>query len=386
MSHLVSHIFLLTFIILTIVYPYMRPSTMDQFIPGWYEWLLLIWLCGMLVSELRQRAKRSGFAWNRVFLLFFSAAAFFSHLLPDISPSCQDASHVLLSVAVTLGIIQLLEFLMFHHLFGPWAIIIRNLMKDLCRFTVILLLFLMAFSLSFSAVCQPVSSKTQNDSLNFVGKNASELQTPMNIPVLLFFTLFGLTDRKELTNIKPTESVLINLVFGIYLVVTVIVLLNLLIAMMSNTYQRIQDQSDIEWKFGRAILIRDISRKSESPPPFNLLTDLFFFVMSCCKHRGMTHLHIHITVKLMIGLTFFEVVYQRWSVGIAMALVFNVKWGACMYYFWEIHRKAMLSEEAGSSKDCGGSRRFARNPFSDQSSNHHLLFQRKPKNTDPLCG
>lgn len=285
---------------------------MDQLIPGWYEWLLLIWLCGMLVSELRQRAKRTGFAWNRVFLLFFSAAAFFSHLLPDMFPSRQDASHVLLSVAVTLGIIQLLEFLMFHHLFGPWAIIIKNLMKDLCRFTVILLLFLMAFSLSFSAVCQPVSSKTQNDSLNFVSKNASELQiNPLNIPVLLFFTLFGLTERKEVTNIKPTESGLINLVFGIYLVVTVIVLLNLLIAMMSNTYQRIQDQSDIEWKFGRAILIRDISCKSESPPPFNLLTDLFFFVMSCCKRRGMTHLRIHITVKLMIGLTFFKVVYQR---------------------------------------------------------------------------
>ncbi|KAG7317234.1 hypothetical protein KOW79_019532 [Hemibagrus wyckioides] len=292
MSYLVSHIFLLTFIILTIVYPYMKSSDMDQLIPGWYEWLLLIWLCGMLVSELRQRAKRSGFAWNRVLLLFFSAAAFFSHLLagmllPQDPSHCLFTCNILLSVAVTLGIIQLLEFLMFHHLFGPWAIIIKNLMKDLCRFTVILLLFLMAFSLSFSAVSQPVSSKTQNDSLNFVSKNASETQTnPLNISVLLFFTLFGLIDRKELTNLKPTQSGLINLVFGIYLVVTVIVLLNLLIAMMSNTYQRIQDQSDTEWKFGRAILIRDISCKSESPPPFNLFTDLFFFVKSCCKRGG----------------------------------------------------------------------------------------------------
>ncbi|KAK3532457.1 hypothetical protein QTP86_018452, partial [Hemibagrus guttatus] len=36
MSHLVSHIFLMAFIILTIVYPYMSPSAMDQLIPGCY--------------------------------------------------------------------------------------------------------------------------------------------------------------------------------------------------------------------------------------------------------------------------------------------------------------------------------------------------------------
>ncbi|KAK3511793.1 hypothetical protein QTP70_023189, partial [Hemibagrus guttatus] len=292
MSHLVSHIFLMAFIILTIVYPYMSPSAMDQLIPGWYEWLLLIWLCGMLVSELSQRAKRSGFAWNRVLLLCVTATAFFSHLLAVILQSPQKASqcmfirNILLAVAVTLGFIQLLEFLMFHHLFGPWAIIIKSLMKDLCRFAIILLLFLMAFSLSFSAIYQPVYSKTSNDSMNCVSKNASEpLMTPLNLSVLLFFALFGLTERKELTNTKQICG-LTDLVFGIYLVVTVIVLLNLLIAMMSNTYQRIQDQSDTEWKFGRAILIRDISRKSGSPPPFNLLTDLFFFVMSCCKRGG----------------------------------------------------------------------------------------------------
>ena len=44
--------------------------------------------------------------------------------------------------------------------------------------------------------------------------------------------------------------------FASYLLLTVIVLINLLIAMMSDTYQRIQQQSDIEWKFGLAKLIR----------------------------------------------------------------------------------------------------------------------------------
>jgi hypothetical protein len=53
--------------------------------------------------------------------------------------------------------------------------------------------------------------------------------------------------------------------------VTLIVLINLLIAMMSNTYQRIEAQSDIEWKFGRAKLIRNMNRTLSTPSPINLL-------------------------------------------------------------------------------------------------------------------
>lgn len=44
--------------------------------------------------------------------------------------------------------------------------------------------------------------------------------------------------------------------------------------MMSDTYQRIQAQSDKEWKFGRAILIRQMNKRSATPAPINMLTKL----------------------------------------------------------------------------------------------------------------
>ncbi|XP_026785883.3 transient receptor potential cation channel, subfamily N, member 1 [Pangasianodon hypophthalmus] len=303
MSHLVSHVFLLALFILTIVYPPMSPPSECRLIPGWCEWLLLTWLCGMLVSELSRTAERAGLAWIRVLLLVFSALAVFCHLLAVVLQSsheaisrCLFARNFLLAVAMTLGFIQFLEFLMFHHLFGPWAIIITKLMKDLCRFATILLLFHTAFCLSLTAVCHPLTGPQSNYSVNSSNKNVSDPKTNSEmiskIPGLLFFALFGLTELEEMSKIKCSEhspdviNGLILLVFGIYLVVTVIVLLNLLIAMMSNTYQRIQDQSDTEWKFGRAILIRDMSCKSETPSPVNLLTRLFSYVMALCKHRG----------------------------------------------------------------------------------------------------
>lgn len=49
---------------------------------------------------------------------------------------------------------QILDFLSFHHLFGPWAIIIGNLMKDLARFLAVLAIFVFGFSMHFVALNQ----------------------------------------------------------------------------------------------------------------------------------------------------------------------------------------------------------------------------------------
>lgn len=60
----------------------------------------------------------------------------------------------------------------------------------------------------------------------------------------LFFAVFGQTttvDINPMRHLRPEwTEVLFKLVFGIYLLVSVVVLINLLIAMMSDTYQRIQ--------------------------------------------------------------------------------------------------------------------------------------------------
>ncbi|XP_067282389.1 transient receptor potential cation channel, subfamily N, member 1 [Pseudorasbora parva] len=294
MSHLVSHVFLLALFILTIVYPPLSPLSHGRLVPGWSECLLLIWLCGMLVSELTFPGQRTGLAWIRLLLLGFSAAALVCHLLAVLSQRwppahlhCLFARNVLLAVAMTLGFIQLLEFLTFHHLFGPWAIIIRDLIKDLCRFAVILMLFHTAFTLSLTALCQPLYPRDRN----YTTANATEVRVPgpLNMSVLLFFALFGLTEPDKIPDVErspPATAILAKMVFGVYLVVTFIVLINLLIAMMSDTYQRIQAQSDTEWKFGRAVLIRDMSRKSGIPSPFNLFTNLFYSIKVLCKRAG----------------------------------------------------------------------------------------------------
>lgn len=60
----------------------------------------------------------------------------------------------------------------------------------------------------------------------------------------LFFAVFGQTTPDDINPMRGTRPEwtenLFKLVFGVYLLVSVVVLINLLIAMMSDTYQRIQ--------------------------------------------------------------------------------------------------------------------------------------------------
>ncbi|XP_066257268.1 transient receptor potential protein-like [Euwallacea similis] len=90
----------------------------------------------------------------------------------------------------------------------------------------------------------------------------------------LFWASFGLVDLMtfELTGIKGFTRFWALLMFGSYSVINVIVLLNMLIAMMSNSYQIISERSDTEWKFARSRLwVSYFDDGDALPPPFNMV-------------------------------------------------------------------------------------------------------------------
>jgi len=108
---------------------------------------------------------------------------------------------------------------------------------------------------------------------------------PYFIIVKLFFALFGLSSERDvnLTPENPDNIKYFQFVFILYLLVTTIILINLLIAMMSDTYQRIQQQSDMEWKFGRSKLITSMSKTDMAPAPINLFTSWISYFAKLCK-------------------------------------------------------------------------------------------------------
>lgn len=290
MGYLVSHLYLILLYSITIVFPFTPIYEAYSLVPQFYEWLLLAWLSGLLVTELTSPGDRAGLGWIRVIVIVISAMGLFVHLIA-FAFTGNDRLDVIyirnqfFAWGLLLCCVELLDFLSFHHLFGPWAIIIRDLMKDLTRFLVILAIFILAFALHLGAIYLPVYAPLTTN----ITTPAVAQQTPIDMLELLFFALFGLVDPDSLPPLNrrpPWVRILLKLVFGVYMIVTLIVLINLLIAMMSDTYQRIQAQSDTEWKFGRAKLIRNMNKTSATPSPVNLVMKLIYYVRLFYKYRG----------------------------------------------------------------------------------------------------
>lgn len=311
MAYLVSHLYLMLLFCLTVVYPLTPIWQSASLIPHWYEWLLLAWLSGLLVSELTNPGDRGGLGWLKVISIAVSAVGIFLHVIA-FAFSYDDRLILLyirnqiLAWALLMSFVQLLDFLSFHHLFGPWAIIIRDLLKDLTRFLVILLIFMLGFTLHLAAIYQPVYAPKELNSTLGNGLGNGEpvtYMTPLDTFELLFFSLFGLVDPDSLPTLYRSPEwviILAKIVFGTYMVVTLIVLINLLIAMMSDTYQRIQQQSDTEWKFGRAKLIRNMNKTSATPAPLNLFTKIFAYCRVACRHKG-THFCCYSNISCIVA-------------------------------------------------------------------------------------
>lgn len=304
---LISHLYFMLLFVFMLVIPWDKSST--DLTPAWYEILLLFWLCGLVLTQLTDPKNTRGLGRVPLFVICLSTVGILIHLsaFPFEGATRVDllyARNQLFAVAMFLTFIQLLDFLTFHHLFGPWGVIIGNLMQDLARFVVILLIFILGFTVHIAAVTKPGFSHTQAHSGRVYKARLDKVRENLvEIFRLLFFSLFGsantdLLDNLTENNIPSFSKVLVYMVYGLYSLITIVVLINLLIAMMSDTYQRIQAQSDLEWKFGRAKLIRKLERSTRTPAPLNLLTTAVTYLKlarkvkcRCCRPDIMEILH-----------------------------------------------------------------------------------------------
>ncbi|XP_068632382.1 serine/threonine-protein phosphatase 6 regulatory ankyrin repeat subunit B isoform X2 [Battus philenor] len=303
MSYLTAHIYLMILLALVAITPIYNSIFRESLVPRWYEWMLLISLSGLLLLELTNPSDKSGLGWIKIAVLLLGMIGVATHvvgwifIMPKYWPTLMYCRNQCFALSFLLACVQILDFLSFHHLFGPWAIIIGDLMKDLGRFLAVLAIFVFGFSMHIVALNQPFRNLNKPEDNKYARQARRKLfsdvtMNPLFSFELLFFAVFGQTTTEQTrvhrndTNTQPAwTNYLFKIVFGIYMLVSVVVLINLLIAMMSDTYQRIQAQSDIEWKYGLSKLIRNMHRTNTAPSPLNLVTTWLMWLIHRCKNR-----------------------------------------------------------------------------------------------------
>ncbi|CAM4750907.1 unnamed protein product [Rotaria magnacalcarata] len=189
---------------------------------------------------------------------------------------------------------------------GPLQISLGRMVHDILKFSVLILLVAFAFACGLNQLfwyyARMKKHECENDT-NFdeycakdIHKHFSNLFESLQT---LFWGTFGLIDLQTFQIYKKhTFTMFIGLtMYGVYSSIMIIVLLNMLIAMMSNSYQYIANSTETEWKFARAKLwISYFEDGCTLPPPFNIVPSpksicyIFIFIYSRVFGCSKTHL------------------------------------------------------------------------------------------------
>ncbi|XP_023260451.1 short transient receptor potential channel 2-like [Seriola lalandi dorsalis] len=194
----------------------------------------------------------------------------------------QLIAEVLFAVTSMLSFTRLAYILPAHESLGTLQISIGKMIDDMMRFMFILMIIGTAFLCGINNVYVPYVISPHlgrfNETFHF-----------------LFWTMFGVAnqDYVDMPQFVLAEFVG-RILYGIFTLVIVIILLNMLIAMITNSFQKIEDDADVEWKFARSKLYLSYFREGLTiPVPFNIipspkavfyiLRSIFRQICCCCS-------------------------------------------------------------------------------------------------------
>ncbi|GMS89249.1 hypothetical protein PENTCL1PPCAC_11424, partial [Pristionchus entomophagus] len=216
-------------------------------------------------------------------------------------------SECLFATANIFSSLKLVHIFTINPHLGPLKISLGRMVIDILKFFLVYCLVLFAFACGlnqlmwyYSAMrikdCQEFRRVTWNltnlDGVDLTtrkkGDSCNEKFTSCasiyHTVETLFWSIFGLVDLEHF-NIFDDHYISEwtgKTIFGSYCCCSIIVLLNMLIAMMSNSYSYICNQADVEWKFARSKLWMEYFDDTATvPPPFNMIPSpkSFYYVL-----------------------------------------------------------------------------------------------------------
>ena len=143
------------------------------------------------------------------------------------------------------------------------------------------------------------------------GSDASQpraFDTPLVALTTIYWAFFGFSPQTSADVVLPEYTVRLDaernrtvynqhrftelvgyFIFGLFFFTCFILFINMLIAMMSDSFSAVQSRADVEWKFMRtAVWMSFLDRGNALPPPFNLVAAPVFAVWKLfrwCGHR-----------------------------------------------------------------------------------------------------
>ncbi|XP_015764521.1 PREDICTED: short transient receptor potential channel 4-like isoform X2 [Acropora digitifera] len=256
----------------------------------WIDWVVLAFVVGLLIQEFLA-AIREGFFfylskwWNIVDSVIISlfmlslvlwVSAYF-HFGNEWKPEKDAfiAADVIFSSAIIISFFHLTHIFQVDSVLGPLQLSLYKMLRDVWKF---LLLFLVLY-LSFATGLAKMYSYYVASQVELLRQNMTHYEkthyfaSHWNTLSSLFWLLLGNYDEQKVIvkdHVFVAMSISGQIFMIVYVVCMVVVALNMLIAMMNSSYERIMDDSDI-WRFSRARMwLESIDKGNVIPSPLNV--------------------------------------------------------------------------------------------------------------------
>lgn len=249
--------------------------------PRMEEYLIFIFFCGILLSEYRQfkeaPSKYFKDMWNYIDLLALIVYIFI--LVLRIAIMAHGGAHSnnrLLEIANYLyGFDTLLLILRFSCIvglssnFAPLQLAIFRMCVDLVVILVQFVFIIGAFSVAITKGY--VAGKSF---VEYSGEHAYRIDLLIKVTNDLMWSLFGHRGdegmRAEAAD-DVSKYVVLTLYFA-FLILSTIMMINILVALLTKTFDNASNNAEIEWKFARAVIENQYRTMHGIVVPFNLIT------------------------------------------------------------------------------------------------------------------
>ncbi|XP_023262875.1 transient receptor potential cation channel subfamily M member 4-like isoform X1 [Seriola lalandi dorsalis] len=264
--------------------------------PSTLEFVLYFWVFTLVCEEIRQtffvgstfvlQRMRNYIqdVWNKCDLtaiILFTLA-----MCCRMFPWSYEFGRAVMAIDFMVFTLRLIHIFAIHKQLGPKIIIVGKMMKDVFFFLFFLAVWLVAYGVANQALLYSYDPRP-----NWIFRRV------FYRPYLHIFGQIPINemDADKLGEVNCTNDAsrieageepcvstyanwLVVILLVIYLLFTNIVLVNLLIAMFSYTFSKVQERSDTYWKFQRYNLIVEYHSRPCLAPPFIIISHLHLFI------------------------------------------------------------------------------------------------------------
>eukprot|EP00899_Mesostigma_viride_P009393 jgi/Mesvir1/18455/Mv14310-RA.1 len=249
---------------------------------NWQDWVLLFWVTTLYLDAALKtaggvlqkigRLKKNAFVFLDIVNIFITVCWFFlrSCYCWAIGPQsglCSAAQEIL-SLGIVMSFLRLLSTFSINKKLGTLLTAIGKMLKDIISFFYLLAIVLVCFTVVFAVITRERLRQDAESTLHQFDGDEWHKAYPKGTADLSFWCIVGeFGDSFEFMK----GTILGSVILGTYVLVSQVLMVNLLIAMMADTYSEVRENADCEWNLTQFSVVSEYAMAPNLPPPFTFL-------------------------------------------------------------------------------------------------------------------